>query len=234
MPLQETLSKEHYHRLYLFQDEVLALADTVGPFFYLGGGTCLSRFHYNHRYSDDLDFFAMEGLDFIESVQGFPGQLENKGYIVSTYGFSPQFARFEVSVPERFPGIQLKLDFIKPPDGTHLGGVSASPLFSRVDNPENILAEKLSFIYKKSPKDIADIWIICRNKRFQWEEIITAAAKKRAITPLFIAEMLEQFVPGELEKVKWVEPVSIEDFEHDREIMIKNITTKDVNELAHH
>jgi hypothetical protein len=211
---------------------VLVLVDKAGPYFYLGGGTCLSRCYYNHRYSDDLDFFIMEGLDFIESVQGFPGQLESNGYMVSTYGFSPQFARFEVSAPGRYPGIQLKLDFIKPSVGTHLGGIQGSPLFSRVDNPGNILAEKLSFIYKKTPKDIADIWIICRNKRFHWEEIITAAAKKRVMTPLFIAKMVEQFVAEELGKVKWAAPVRIEDFERDREIMIKNITTRDVNQLA--
>ncbi len=232
MLIPEPLLKEQYQRLYRFQDEVLVLADKAGPFFYLGGGTCLSRFYYNHRYSHDLDFFTLEGLDFIESVQGFPGQLESNGYMVSVYGFSPLFARIEVSAPERFPGIQLKMDFIKPPAGTHLGDLHAFPLFSRVDNPENILAEKLSFIYKKIPKDIADIWIICRNKWFHWEEIIRAAAKKRVITPLFIADMLKQFVPGELEKVKWVNSVLLEDFERDREIMIKNITTRDVNQLA--
>lgn len=43
--------------LYPFQDQIFALIQTDA--FYLGGGTCLSRFYYNHRYSDDLDFFLM-------------------------------------------------------------------------------------------------------------------------------------------------------------------------------
>ena len=41
--------------LYPFQDEVLSLLQTDR--FYLSGGTALSRWHYDHRYSDDLDFF---------------------------------------------------------------------------------------------------------------------------------------------------------------------------------
>jgi len=93
MLLPDALSKEHYHKLYRFQDELLILTEKAGPFFYLGGGTCLSRFYFNHRYSDDLDFFTMEGVGFIESVRDFQKQLENNAYIFSIYGFSEEFAR---------------------------------------------------------------------------------------------------------------------------------------------
>ena len=41
--------------LYPLQDDVLALVSS--DCFYLSGGTALSRFYYDHHYSDDLDFF---------------------------------------------------------------------------------------------------------------------------------------------------------------------------------
>ncbi|MFA5806633.1 MAG: nucleotidyl transferase AbiEii/AbiGii toxin family protein [Melioribacteraceae bacterium] len=44
------------NRLYPLQDAVLGLLDQER--FYLTGGTCLSRFYFNHRYSEDLDFFC--------------------------------------------------------------------------------------------------------------------------------------------------------------------------------
>lgn len=42
-------------RLYPLQDGLLEQVPTDR--LYLTGGTCLSRFYYHHRYSDDLDFF---------------------------------------------------------------------------------------------------------------------------------------------------------------------------------
>ena len=41
--------------LYPLQDEIFKFFQTDR--FYLSGGTCLSRFYYHHRYSEDLDFF---------------------------------------------------------------------------------------------------------------------------------------------------------------------------------
>ena len=48
--------KDYYEKsLYPLQDEVLDLFTEER--FYLTGGTCLSRFYFKHRYSEDLDFF---------------------------------------------------------------------------------------------------------------------------------------------------------------------------------
>jgi predicted nucleotidyltransferase component of viral defense system len=59
---------EFYEKiLYPVQDKIFSLIQSEK--FYLTGGTCLSRFYYNHRYSDDLDFFFMgqeDGLDIFE------------------------------------------------------------------------------------------------------------------------------------------------------------------------
>ncbi|MBI5050865.1 MAG: nucleotidyl transferase AbiEii/AbiGii toxin family protein, partial [Nitrospirae bacterium] len=54
---------EYYSKiLYPLQDKVFpAVIDSP---FYLTGGTALSRGYYNHRYSDDLDYFVNDHSDF--------------------------------------------------------------------------------------------------------------------------------------------------------------------------
>jgi len=47
-----------YKKLYALQDEVLEKVFAVEDEFYLTGGTALSRFYQEKRYSDDLDFFT--------------------------------------------------------------------------------------------------------------------------------------------------------------------------------
>jgi len=228
----DKLSNEHYQRLYRYQDEILTFVERSGLLFYLGGGTALSRFFYNHRYSDDLDFFTLDGVDFIPSVQELQEQLEDNGYQVSIFGFSQDFARFSITGSRKFPGLRLKTDFIQPRQDTHIGDFKTTSLFSRVDNPKNILAEKLSYIHKKFTKDMADIWVICRNLSFHWEELMAETTRKRTTDPLFIAGILGQFPAHELNNVSWITPIRVEDFERDREIIIRNIITKEQNQLA--
>lgn len=232
MHLPDTLSDEHYQKLYQIQDEVLSFIEGSSPVFYLGGGTALSRFHYKHRYSDDLDFFTLEKIDFIEAVQDLQQKLEESGYRVSIYGFSQAFARFSLEEPGRFPGFPLKCDFIAPRKGTHVGDFKKNSFYSRIDNPRNILTEKISLVHKKFAKDIADIWVICRHLSFNWAEVIEQANKKRLTDPLFAAESMESFHAGELEKVRWINPIQIEQFERDREIIVQNIITKEDNQIS--
>ena len=232
MQWPKTLSDEHYQKLYRFQDEILTFIEGLGPVFYLGGGIALSRFHYNHRYSDDLDFFTFEDIDFIQSVQELHQKLEEKGYRISTYGFSQTFARFSLEEPGKYPDFPLKCDLIATRKGSHIGDYKKSPVYSRIDNPRNILAEKLSFIYQSSPKNIADIWTICGHLSFNWEEVIGQANQKRTTDPLLAAETLRAFPAADLEKVRWIKPIRVEHFERDRDIMVQNIVTKDDNHLV--
>lgn len=53
------ISAEYYTKnLYPIQNGVLNLVKESGTPFFLTGGTALSRFYYNHRYSDDYNFFV--------------------------------------------------------------------------------------------------------------------------------------------------------------------------------
>jgi predicted nucleotidyltransferase component of viral defense system len=59
--------KEYYKDLYVIQDGVFEIVEASD--FYLTGGTALSRFYLNHRYSDVLDFFAHQKADFLAMVK---------------------------------------------------------------------------------------------------------------------------------------------------------------------
>ncbi|MCP4149905.1 MAG: nucleotidyl transferase AbiEii/AbiGii toxin family protein [bacterium] len=223
--MPEKLSNEHYQKLYRFQDEVLGFIERFKPVFFLGGGTALSRFFYKHRYSDDPYFFVLEENDFIEVVQDIHQKLEDSGYRVSTYGFTQTFCRISLEEPGKYPGFPLKCDFIAARKNTHIGDFITRPIFSAIDNPRNILAEKLSFIYKKSPKDIADIWTICRNLSFNWEEALEQANRKRTTVPLLVAEAMEVFPAADLKSVRWIRPIQVEHFKRVRDIIVHNIIT---------
>lgn len=50
--------------LYQLQDRALARIRGVDHGFYLTGGTALGRGYCRHRYSEDLDFFANDAVEF--------------------------------------------------------------------------------------------------------------------------------------------------------------------------
>jgi hypothetical protein len=59
-----TLPSQYYEeKLYPLQDGVMNTISKCGVRFFLTGGTALSRGYYNHRYSDDLDFFVHDDKD---------------------------------------------------------------------------------------------------------------------------------------------------------------------------
>jgi len=50
-------------------DRVLALIRQADTAFYLTGGTALGRHYLHHRYSDDLDLFVNQAVDFRDQVK---------------------------------------------------------------------------------------------------------------------------------------------------------------------
>jgi len=77
------MSQSEYYeeKLYPLQDGVLNVVEDCGTPFYLTGGTALSRGYYNHRYSDDLDFFAEDDVDFHEHMSRILARLRDNNFI---------------------------------------------------------------------------------------------------------------------------------------------------------
>ena len=93
-----------YKKLYILQDIILDIIFSVENEFYLTGGTCLSRFYHEKRYSDDLDFFTNNSRRFSFAVKNIKAALE-KTYKIVVEVDSKNFVRF------RLDNI-LQLDFV--------------------------------------------------------------------------------------------------------------------------
>ena len=80
-----------YKSIYTLQDKVLENIFSRETTFYLTGGTCLNRFYYNRRYSDDLDLFTNDNALFRDDVriviEGFKSSSLGYTVIVDTRDF---------------------------------------------------------------------------------------------------------------------------------------------------
>jgi len=90
-------SKTNWTSLYKLQDEILhLLRDELSPF-YLTGGTALSRYYLNHRYSEDLDFFCRDKEVFEPSVNRIARSLVRSKFLKEQdMQISETYARFYV------------------------------------------------------------------------------------------------------------------------------------------
>jgi len=184
--------------LYPLQDKVLKLIDELKTPFYLTGGTALSRCYFNHRYSDDLDFFVNKDINFVKSAEQILSNLMKK---------------FEVEIiikSESYISIKvnriLKIDLVNDVQYRY-GQLEEKKIFSKVDNVKNILSNKLSaLISRDEAKDVVDIWVITKNNRIDWKDIfLSASSKAVGIFPPDIAKRLIEFPIELLERIKWVE-----------------------------
>ena len=73
-------SQYYEEKLYPLQDGVMNTISKCGVRFFLTGGTALSRAYYNHRYSDDLDFFVNNDDDYLDQVKEIFFKLKEDGF----------------------------------------------------------------------------------------------------------------------------------------------------------
>lgn len=184
--------------LYPLQDKVLKLIDTLQIPFYLTGGTALSRCYFNHRYSDDLDFFVNKDPNFIKYSELLIANLA-KEFEVETIIKSESYVSLKTN---KILKIDLVNDVL-----FRFGELQKQEIFSKVDNIENILSNKLSaLISRDEAKDVVDIWIIAKSNKIDWKDIfLSANSKAVGIFPPDIAKRLVEFPIELLERIKWIE-----------------------------
>jgi predicted nucleotidyltransferase component of viral defense system len=175
---QATAVEQSYYegKLYPLQDNVLALLQTDR--FYLSGGTALSRWHYHHRYSDDLDFFfrgdAFPKEEFTvvyrEIIARLAAHFKVEAAIDGDY-----FKRIFVVHNDT----SLKIEFIfenYPHCGDYLKSCGCL-----IDSSENIAVNKITAVQdRKTAKDFVDLYFLLND--FELDLLLLDAAKK--IVPL--------------------------------------------------
>ena len=207
-----------YKKLYKLQDSVLAIVFKTEDIFYLTGGTCLSRFYQEKRYSDDLDFFADNEPRFKVGIKNIKQQLE-KHFNVVEDTVSRDFVRWIIDD-------LLQVDFIN--DRVYRADES---LYLEngyvVDNIKNILSNKLNAVIDRDEeKDIFDIYMISKFYSFEWKEILEIAHKKASFAHEDLIIRLKTFPMELIDNINCIDNDFLKDFKREFPLLIE-----DINEL---
>jgi len=168
-------------------------------YFYLTGGTALHRFYYKSRYSDHLDFFVTDSVNFHEDIKNILDILK-AGHRVSMTVRSRDFYRLDVD--------GVKVDFVN--DRVYRHGKTRIIDGVRVDNIVNILTNKLgAVISRDEPKDVFDIFCIAFNERFNWNEVLCIANRKTPVPREVLIYRFRTFPLDTLERVRAIRNIII-------------------------
>lgn len=204
-----------YKKLYLLQDEVLKVVFDTEHEFYLTGGTCLSRFYVEKRYSDDLDFFTNQSPRYSFAIKNIKkALLERFGLVVEVE--SKDFTRFKIDD-------LLQVDFVN-----DISFRYKEPRISEenylLDTVENILSNKITAVIgRDNPKDIFDIYLIWKFYIIKWSEILDAAHQKAGFSNEELIIRLKSFPKELLGEIKIIDDTFLDNFSNDFSKIIDEI-----------
>lgn len=160
-----------YNKLYSLQDKVLDTNFKNEKVFYLTGGTCLNRFYYEKRYSDDLDFFTHNDKDFVRGYRHIRKALKDSFKDVKEEVNSRDFIRVKIDN-------LLQVDFVNDRVERYKDVVYLENGYI-IDNCENIFVNKITAIMiRDNPKDIFSLYTIDKFNNFNLKDLIQFAHKK--------------------------------------------------------
>jgi len=220
------LDKVGYKELYKLQDKILGLIFSENTEFYLTGGTCLNRFFFEKRYSDDLDFFTFNSSTFFHSITDIIKKLKNNNINYKKIVDSKSFVR--INVIEN--SIVLQIDFINDSVNRHGDFIFINNY--KLDNPLNILSNKITAILgRDNPKDIFDIYLISKNIKFNWKTTINNAQNKMIFQKDELIYRLETFPYNFLKNIKVIDSNFLKDIEEEFPLIIRDILESKDNSL---
>jgi len=207
-----------YKKLYELQDKVMDIVFEVENVFYLTGGTCLSRFYQEKRYSDDLDFFSQDEPRFQVAIKNIKQVLKSEfEIIVETQ--SKDFVRLMV---DDF----LQVDFINDRVYRHGKSIVLENGYC-IDNIENVLSNKLNAIIDRDEeKDVFDIYMMSRFYDFDWNHILAISHKKAFFALEDLIIRLKTFPIELLDNINLVDKDFLKNFKNEFEIIVDEINQK--------
>jgi hypothetical protein len=221
------MSSTYYKQLYHLQDEVLNLVFKDPYGFYLTGGTALSRFYFNHRYSDDLDFFHSDPAVFPDVFRLLLKTLRDRWPGIFLEVDARDFKRLWLNDKD----IKLKIDFVA--DRLPRIGVPDMKGSYRIDTVRNILSNKICAILgRDEEKDIADLIWISLQRQFYWPEVLTEAQTKEQFTKEELTYRLSTFPIKLVTNIHFQQAIDVTFFEHALKIIIQDIQNDTINHLA--
>lgn len=217
----------YQNKVYPLQNEFLDLVKSAPVAFYLTGGTALSRFYLNHRYSDDLDFFVNQDPKFKRHCNQIVKLIQEKGIKLEIGATSDSFLRMFIEKDK----IRLKVDFVNDVS-FHYGSFEQFAIFDNVDNWRNILSNKICALSRYEPKDVVDILFVAKTYHFEWEEILKEAQKKDLwVEPIEVSKIIREFRPELFNSISWVNPVNVDELTGSIKTLYKDIFYGRANSL---
>ncbi|MBI2358282.1 MAG: nucleotidyl transferase AbiEii/AbiGii toxin family protein, partial [Deltaproteobacteria bacterium] len=178
------------------------------PPFFLTGGTALSAFYLQHRYSEDLDLFTLDS-DAFDRVPLYVADTATRvTATVAALQTAPQFRRYKLSRR----GESVIVDFVREVvlqisnEKNRFDGIV-------VDTLDDITANKICTVISRAEiKDYIDLYFLAR-AGYPLENYIREAQQKDAgVSQAMLAYLLSEF---RLSKVPdfMVAPVSLEELQ---------------------
>lgn len=208
-----------YTQLYKLQDRILSAVFAVETEFYLTGGTCISRYYQEKRYSDDLDFFAQNSPRFSFAIKNIKKALGKEfSFIVEVD--TKQFVRLRIDN-------LLQVDFVNDISARYKDVIVTEKNYL-IDNVENILSNKLTAVIgRDNPKDIFDIYLICTFYSFSWKDILKSAHEKTGFGNEDLVIRLKSFPSKLLSSIKCIDNNFLNNFDSEFCEVIEEIIRMD-------
>jgi predicted nucleotidyltransferase component of viral defense system len=188
------------------QWEFLSFFFQGSPPFFLTGGTALSAFYLQHRYSEDLDLFTLDSDAFDRVPLYVADAAARLTASVASLQTAPQFRRYKISRK----GEPVIVDFVREVvpqvsvEKNSFDGII-------VDTLDDITANKVCTVLSRAEiKDYIDLYFLAR-AGYRLENYIEAAQRKDAgVSRATLAYLLSEF---RLSKIPYfmIAVVSLED-----------------------
>ena len=171
-------------------------------YFYLTGGTALSAFYFQHRYSEDLDFFShgVELLSIPKLMERAGRHLKRPVQQVQT---SPGFMRYLI-------GKELKVDVVGDV-GFRVGSPELIENYM-VDTLKNLAVNKVCAILGRlDAKDYVDLYWILKEGHFDIFELLSLGQQKDGGLEPFVWASLIADVERLAILPRMIQPISLND-----------------------
>ena len=187
--------------------------------FFLTGGSALSIFYFDHRYSYDLDLFSEKSKDLYLVNKQVTHVADKIGAKVEKVSTSPLFCRYALSRDGQTEIVDFVLEKV-PPVFNHKNTYGNIV----VDTLEEIGINKICALVGRSEiKDIVDLYFIARSGFSVTENIENARKKDGGVDPSVLSFLLDQ-IP-----LDTVECQFVADFD---EASFRDFVSKLKNDLA--
>ena len=190
------------------QWEFLSILFQTTPPFFLTGGTALSAFYLQHRYSEDLDLFTLDSDTFTRVPLYMADTTTKLGASVASLQTAPQFHRYRLSRNAESVIVDFVQEVVPQISGekNRFNGIV-------VDTLADITANKICTVISRAEiKDYIDLYFLGR-AGYELENYITLAQQKDAgVSQAMLAYLFSEFrvsrVPGFM-----IVPVSLEELQ---------------------